>query len=87
MCVNMRQKPQKKCRVDKINICACARYALRKEHMEGICMFVINGKGFLGLLPGFCVIIFAYVVSVSFGVRDSRNEAQFACQKNYFEPP
>ena len=55
--------------------------------MEGICMFVINGKGFLGLLPGFCVIIFAYVVSVSFGVRDSRNEAQFACQKNYFEPP
>ena len=46
--------------------------------MEGICMFVINGKGFLIFLPGFCVIIFAYVVSVSFGVRDSRNGAQFA---------
>ena len=29
-----------------------------------------NGKVFLRFLPGFCVIIFAYIVSVSFGVRD-----------------
>ena len=41
-------------------------------------MFVINGKVFVRFLPGFCVIIFAYVASVSFRVRDSRNEAQFA---------
>ena len=41
-------------------------------------MFVINGKVFLRFLPGFCVIIFAYVVSASFEVRDSRNKAQFA---------
>ena len=54
-------------------------------------MFVINGKGFLIFLPSFCVIIFAYVVSVSLGVRDFRNEAQFVpslrAPKNYFEPP
>ena len=54
-----------------------AQDTLRKEHMEGICMFDINGK-VLRFLPGFCVIIFAYVVNVSFRVRDSRNEAQFA---------
>ena len=40
----------------------------------------------------FCVIIFAYVGSVSFGVKDSQNEAQFVPShfvplKNYFEPP
>ena len=46
--------------------------------MEEICMFVMNRKGFLIFLPGFCIIIFAYVVSVSFEVRDSRNEGQFA---------
>ena len=82
----MRRKPQK-IRVHKISICACARYVLRKKHVEGMCMFVISGKGFLRVLPGFCVIIFAYMKSVSLGVRDSRNEAQFARQKNYFEPP
>ena len=82
----MCRKPQKN-RVHKISICACARYALRKKHVEGMCMFVISGKGFLRVLPGFCVIIFAYMGSVSLGVRDARNEAQFARQKNYFEPP
>ena len=84
----MCQKPHTKIRVHKISI--CARWPLRKEDPEGMCMFVINGNFFLIFLPGFCVIIFAYVVSVS-GVRDSRNEAQFApslcAPKNYFEPP
>ena len=42
-----------------------------ERNVEGICMFLINGKGFLRFLPGFCVIIFAYMESVSFGVRDS----------------
>ena len=36
-------------------------------------------------MPGFCVIIFAYAVNVSFGVRDSRNEAKFA--PSHFAPP
>ena len=57
----------------------------KKNHVEEICMFVIDRKGFLRVLSGFCVIIFAYMESVSFGVRDSRNEAQFARQKNYLE--
>ena len=38
-------------------------------------MFAINGKGFCEI---FCQVIFAHVVSVSLGVRNSRNEAQFA---------
>ena len=33
------------------------------------------------ILQGFCVIIFADVVNLSFGVRDSQNETQFVRQK------
>ena len=73
----MRQKTPKKFEFTR-SASAHAQDTPRKEHMEGICMFVINGKVFLRFLPGFCVIIFAYVVSASFKVRDSRNKAQFA---------
>ena len=60
--------------------------------MEGICMFIINRKGFLRFLPGFCVIIFAYMESVSFGVTEilkmKHNLPQvFVHQKTYFKNP
>ena len=90
-CVDMRRKTQKKFEFTR-SASVHAQDMLHREDMEGMCIFVINGKVFWRFLPGFCVIIIAYAVNVSFGVRYSRNEAQFAPShfappKNHFKPP
>ena len=87
ICVNMCRKPKKNSssqdqhlRMRKIRIAKGT--PVRNTH---VCY---KRERFSDILPSFCVIIFAYVISVSLGVRDSRNDrsticAVFARQKNY----
>ena len=72
----MCRKPQK-IRVHKISICAGARYALRKNHVEEICMFVINRKSFFESFARFLCHDLCLHGNCIF----RSNEAQFACPK------
>ena len=49
-----------------------------------VCMFVINGRGFLRFLLGFCVIIFAYVRDSEILTMKRNLRQVFACQKYLF---
>ena len=50
-----------------------------------VCCKLVKKK--LRFVPGFSVMIFAYVVRVSFGVRDSQNESHFKVTPSHFTPP